>query len=81
MKVVLDASAGIAAAMGREAAPAVVDALAHATVILAPELYVAEVTSGLWKYVIAGNLTVEEASERLDDALGMVHAVGIPVYP
>ena len=49
MKVVLDASAGIAGAMGREAAPAVVDALKQATAVFAPDFYVVEVTSGFWK--------------------------------
>ena len=64
MKVVLDASAGIAGAMGRDAAPWVVDAVNRATTVLAPDLYVAEVTSGFWKYVITGNLTIEEAMDR-----------------
>jgi predicted nucleic acid-binding protein len=79
MKVVLDASAGIAGAMGREAAPGVVDAINRATTVLAPDLYVAEVTSGFWKYVITGNLTIEEAMARLVDALKFVeHRVPAP---
>ncbi len=32
----------------------------------------AEVTSGLWKYVIAGHLTIDEAMSRLVDALELV---------
>jgi predicted nucleic acid-binding protein len=72
MKVVLDASAGIAGAMGRDAAPWVVDVVNRATAVLAPDLYVAEVTSGFWKYVITGNLTIGEAMDRLVDALRLV---------
>lgn len=72
MKVVLDASAGIAGAMGREAAPAVVDALKQATAVFAPDFYVVEVTSGFWKYVISGDLTLDQAMDRLVDALKLV---------
>lgn len=72
MKVVLDASAGVAAVVGRESTPAILDVLAEATVVIAPELYAAEVTSGLWKYVIAGQMSVDDAIERLDAALKLV---------
>ncbi|HEX6083312.1 MAG TPA: type II toxin-antitoxin system VapC family toxin [Thermoanaerobaculia bacterium] len=72
MKVVLDASAGIAGAMGREAAPAVVDALKQATAVFAPDFYVVEVTSGFWKYVISGDLTLDQAMDRLVDTLKLV---------
>jgi predicted nucleic acid-binding protein len=49
VKVVLDASAALAAVLGQDSGPAVLDVLAGATVVIAPELFVAEVTSGLWK--------------------------------
>jgi len=49
MKIVLDASAAITAAIGRDPAPAIFDILHDATIVLAPDFYVAEVTSGLWK--------------------------------
>ena len=72
MKVVIDASAGVAAVVGRDSSPAILDVLAEATVVIAPELYVAEVTSGLWKYVTAGQLPVDDATDRLDAALKLV---------
>ncbi len=72
MRVLLDASAGIAAVLGRESTPAILDVLARATIVIAPELYVAEVTSGLWKYVTAGQLSIEDATDRLDAALKLV---------
>jgi len=72
MKVVLDASAGLAAVLGQGAAPAVLDVLSHAAVVVAPELFAAEVTSGLWKYVSAKQLEPAVAAERLDAALKLV---------
>lgn len=72
MKVVLDASAGLAAVLGQESAPAVLDALDRAAVVIAPELFVAEVTSGLWTYVSAKQLASNVADEHLDAALKLV---------
>ncbi|MGZ5442581.1 MAG: type II toxin-antitoxin system VapC family toxin [Thermoanaerobaculia bacterium] len=72
MKVILDASAAIAAVLGRESAPAILDVLSRATVVIAPELYAAEVTSAFWKYVTAGQLSIEDATDRLDAALKLV---------
>lgn len=72
MKVVLDASAGLASVLGQGSAPAVLDVLAGAAVVIAPELFAAEVTSGLWKYVSAKQLEPSAAAERLDAALKLV---------
>ena len=71
-EVVLDASAGLAAVLGQDRGPAVLDVLAKAAVVIAPELFAAEVTSGLWKYVAAKQLTPDAASERLDAALKLI---------
>jgi predicted nucleic acid-binding protein len=72
MKVVLDASAALAAVLGQESGTVVLDLLADASVVIAPELFSAEVTSGLWKYVSAKQLTIDMAMERLDAALKLV---------
>jgi predicted nucleic acid-binding protein len=72
MKVVLDASAGLAAVLGQQAGSAVLDMLGEASVVVSPELFAAEVTSGLWKYVSAGQLSPVIAAERLDAALKLV---------
>jgi predicted nucleic acid-binding protein len=72
MNIVLDASAGLAAVLGRDSAPAILDLLARATVVIAPELFAAEVTSGLWKYVTAGQLSIENAMDRLTAVLQLV---------
>lgn len=72
MKLVLDASAALAAVLGQESGPDVLDVLAGAAVVIAPELFPAEVTSGLWKYVSAKQLSLDEAAERLDAVLKLV---------
>lgn len=72
MKVVLDASAGLAAVLGQPSGVAVLDVLAGAAVVIAPELFAAEVSSGLWKYVTAKQLSLDAASERLDAVLKLV---------
>ena len=72
MKVVLDASAGLAAVLGQGSGTAVLDVLATASVVIAPELFVAEVTSGLWKYVTAKQLAPSDAADRLDAVLKLV---------
>jgi predicted nucleic acid-binding protein len=72
MKVVLDASAALAAVLGQGSGPAVLDVLSGAAVVIAPDLFQAEVTSGLWKYVSVKQLALVEASERLDEVLKLV---------
>ncbi len=72
MKLVVDASAALSAVLGQPSAPAVLDALARASVVIAPDLFAAEVTSGLWKYVTAKQLGLEEAAERLEATLNLV---------
>ncbi len=72
MKVVLDASAGLAAVLGGEPAIAILEILGRATVVIAPDLFAAEVTSGLWKYVNAGQLSVDDAIDRLTAVLDLV---------
>jgi len=72
MKVVLDASAALAAVLGQESGPAVLNVLSAAAVVIAPALFTAEVTSGLWKYVSAKQLTLDIAAERLDATLKLV---------
>ena len=72
MKIVLDASAAIVAAIGKREGDAVLEHLARASVVLAPDLFVAEVTNALWKYVAAGEMSLDDASAALDAALGLI---------
>ena len=53
--------------------------LEYASAILAPEHFIVEVTSGLWKYVTMRGLPIDEAAERLEVALEMVFTYrGVP---
>jgi predicted nucleic acid-binding protein len=72
MKIVLDASAAIAAVLGREPGPAIVELISRASLVMAPDIFVAEVSSGPWKYVNAGYFSVDEAIGRLRKAVTLV---------
>ncbi|HEV2721906.1 MAG TPA: type II toxin-antitoxin system VapC family toxin [Thermoanaerobaculia bacterium] len=67
MRIVLDASAAVEAVMDDESK--VHALLEYASAILAPEHFIVEVTSGLWKYVTLRGLPVDDAAERLEVAL------------
>lgn len=72
MRVVLDASAALATVIDNPAGPGVLDTLARASIVIAPQFFVCEATSGLWKYVIAKRMTLTEAAERLEAVLKLV---------
>ena len=72
MKIVLDASAALAAVLAQPKSAAILDALVSGSVVVAPDLFAAEVANALWKYVVAGEIGAAEASEDLDACLGLV---------
>ncbi|MCA1734458.1 MAG: type II toxin-antitoxin system VapC family toxin [Acidobacteria bacterium] len=72
MRTVLDASAAIAAAAGTRGSEAILERLSAATSVLAPDLYTAEVANALWKYVVAGELEIAQATELLETALALI---------
>jgi predicted nucleic acid-binding protein len=43
--------------------------------VLAPDIYVSEVANGLWKYVTSGQLGLDEAQARLEEALQLVDSL------
>lgn len=71
MKIVLDASAALAAVLGRSST-GLLKVLAEATTVIAPDLFASEVANGLWKYVSAGEIESAEAAENLEAALSLV---------
>jgi predicted nucleic acid-binding protein len=73
-RLVLDASAALQAVLAAPAAGEGLDALASASVVLAPDLYSAEVANALWKYVRAGELDIEAAVHHLENAIALVDA-------
>jgi len=74
MTVVLDASAALRAVLDRESEVFVLDILHRSSAVITPDLFVPEVTSGLWKYVVTGEISVDEAFGSLDSALELVDA-------
>jgi predicted nucleic acid-binding protein len=73
MKVILDASAAVSAVAG-EKKLLVAEKTIGATEILAPDLFIAEVTNGLWKYVIIEGLPIDVAVNHLQSALDMINS-------
>ncbi len=72
MKVVLDTSAGIEIALGREKANNYREIIEKASEIITSDLYKAEVTNVLWKYVKAKYLSKEDALQRLQFCVDLI---------
>jgi predicted nucleic acid-binding protein len=66
--LVLDASAAIEAVLRRPRAEAIIDRLEQAARVTVPDLYFAEVANALWKYVAAGDITIDDGQELLATA-------------
>lgn len=71
-RLVLDASAALRVVLRQEGAGELVRHIGEARLVLAPEVYVSEVANGLWKYVNSGQLDLDEAQARLEEALQLV---------
>ena len=72
MNIVLDASAAIHAATEDTFSDMILDVVEQAESILAPELYHAEVSSGLLKYVKAGHLNTTAAIDKFEQMINLV---------
>jgi predicted nucleic acid-binding protein len=72
MKLVLDASAAIEAAVG-PAKPLVDRVINEAEIVIAPDLFIAEVANGLWKHVVLRGLSVETAVAFLRTASNLIN--------
>jgi predicted nucleic acid-binding protein len=70
-RVVIDASAAVRIVMEDANALALAEVLEESAIIWAPEIFCPEVANALWKYVRAGHLSLEEAQEKLSDALSL----------
>jgi len=71
MIAVLDASAAVGIVFARDDAAAARDAVQQADGILAPGLFISEVTNTIWKYVQFQGLEQNEAERALDYCLGL----------
>lgn len=74
-RVVLDAAAALEAVLPGPRAAEVLDALASATLVLAPGLLHCEVANVLWKLVRHGDLPADQAPPLLEAAAGLVDVV------
>ncbi len=72
MIVVLDASAGIEIGLGRDNAKKYNEVLEQASKVITSDIYKAEATNVLWKYVKAKLLTKDVALQRLQYCLNLV---------
>jgi predicted nucleic acid-binding protein len=70
-RVVLDASAALHLVMDGESSDAIAERLNEAQLVIAPDLFAGEVANGLWKYVEHGDITADEATDRLAVALAL----------
>lgn len=70
MIAVLDASAAIELILSRPAAEEISKLISKAELVLAPDLYVAEVSNALWKHANAQGES-EAYTELLDDAVAL----------
>ncbi|MFQ5710080.1 MAG: type II toxin-antitoxin system VapC family toxin [bacterium] len=66
MIYVLDASAAIGIALGRSQAAFCADLLSKADWVIAPDLFVPEVTNAFWKYHQFENLPLDVCEEMLE---------------
>lgn len=72
MRLVLDASAAVRLVMRAATVERLLKAVADAAVVIAPSLYVSEVANALYKYVRAGDLDMDTALERYEEAMDLV---------
>ena len=72
MIVILDVSAAIEILFLKEKSVQFQRAYNEGTWVIAPDLYVSELTNVLWKYAKAGLLSQEECIQYTEDGLGMI---------
>jgi predicted nucleic acid-binding protein len=72
MIIVLDASAGIEIGLGRDNSQRYKELIEQASKVITSDLYKAEITNVLWKYVKAKLLTKDVALQRLQYCLNLV---------
>ena len=69
MRVVIDASAAIEIVLDRTHAATMATALDRAEEVLAPDLFVAEVTNTIWKYGNFHKLSADAGGQALEEAI------------
>jgi predicted nucleic acid-binding protein len=75
VRVVLDASAALEIALRKKQAAGLAAVLKAADVVLAPELFVAEVVNTIWKYHEFEHLPLDACDRLLETALALVDSL------
>jgi predicted nucleic acid-binding protein len=74
-RAVLDASAAVHLVMNGDHAPRLAAKLEEVAVVAAPTLFCSEVANALWKYVHAGKLSLDLASHRVEECIGLADSL------
>ncbi len=74
MKLVLDAGAALEIVIGRKRAALFAEQVAQADLVIAPDLFVAEVVNTVWKYHQFEHLDLTACDRALETALALVDA-------
>ena len=71
MITVLDASAAIEIVLQRKYSEKLTESLLNSDLVLAPRLFVCEVTNVFWKYHSFANLSFQDCENRLEQAISL----------
>jgi predicted nucleic acid-binding protein len=72
MILILDVSASIEILLKRKNANSLKEKIALADTVIAPDIFVAEITNVAWKYYKIGNYSHEESVSMAEDGLALV---------
>ncbi len=72
MTIVLDTCAAVEVVLGRAQSTELSELLAQAEWVVAPDLYISEVSNVFWKYHRFENLPFQDAEEKLEQSINLV---------
>lgn len=75
MRIILDASAAIEVVLDGPKAAEVARSLNEADEVIAPDLFVSEVTNTIWKYYQLKNLNITACDRALERGIGLVESL------
>lgn len=74
-RAVLDASAALRALLHQDHAGSVLNFLQQTAIVLVPALFTSEISNGLWKYVLSGQISNHRATRLLERGLLLADSV------
>lgn len=83
MTIVCDVSAAISLLMGGERSDQIAEILKNADRVIAPELFIAELSNTLWKYTRFQEMSPETAKDMQLNGIRMIHEFEsmLPLWP